>query len=205
MRDTWLIKRFRLGLIFVWVTKWLCRCPPVMRRMLAGRRCMSTAVLSNLGVQLDETPLPRRRGRIMAGNVMLAQIEFFPPVRPFTRVAVGAVTYAGELNIAVHYDRRSLAVATGDRFLRDLLACVASTATGRRDQCPLPSLPHHRSRRTLHAQAQAESEAAHLVKVRFFTGLTHHQAADTLGITPRAADRLWTLARAWLYQRMGDM
>ena len=162
VRDTWLIKQFRLGLIFVWVTKWLCRCPPVMRRMLAGRRCMSTAVLSNLGVQLNETPLPRRRGRIVAGNVMLDQIEFFPPLRPFTRVAVGVVTYAGELNVAVHYDRRSLAVATGDSFLRDLLACVASTATGRRDRCPLPALPRHRSRRTLYALPQPDSEPASL-------------------------------------------
>jgi RNA polymerase sigma factor (TIGR02999 family) len=45
--------------------------------------------------------------------------------------------------------------------------------------------------------------SAQLVKLRFFAGLTHQQAAEALGITRRAADRLWTLARAWLYQRMG--
>jgi RNA polymerase sigma factor (TIGR02999 family) len=49
-----------------------------------------------------------------------------------------------------------------------------------------------------------DSHAAQLVKLRFFTGLTHTQAADALGITRRRADRLWTLARAWLYQRMGE-
>jgi RNA polymerase sigma factor (TIGR02999 family) len=49
-----------------------------------------------------------------------------------------------------------------------------------------------------------DAPAAQLVKLRFFTGLTHQQAADALGITRRSADRLWTLARAWLYQRMGD-
>ena len=49
-----------------------------------------------------------------------------------------------------------------------------------------------------------DPQAAQLVKLRFFTGLTHQQAADALGITRRRADRLWTLARAWLYQRMGD-
>jgi RNA polymerase sigma factor (TIGR02999 family) len=49
-----------------------------------------------------------------------------------------------------------------------------------------------------------DAKAAQLVKLRFFTGLTHQQAADALGITRRSADRLWTLARAWLYQRMGD-
>jgi RNA polymerase sigma factor (TIGR02999 family) len=49
-----------------------------------------------------------------------------------------------------------------------------------------------------------DPQAAQLVKLRFFAGLTHQQAADALGITRRSADRLWTLARAWLYQRIGD-
>jgi RNA polymerase sigma factor (TIGR02999 family) len=49
-----------------------------------------------------------------------------------------------------------------------------------------------------------DPQAGQLVKLRFFAGLTHQQAADALGITRRAADRLWTLARAWLYQRMRD-
>lgn len=50
-----------------------------------------------------------------------------------------------------------------------------------------------------------DPQAARLVKLRFFTGLTHQQAAEALGITRRSADRLWTLARAWLYQRMGEV
>jgi RNA polymerase sigma factor (TIGR02999 family) len=49
-----------------------------------------------------------------------------------------------------------------------------------------------------------DPQAAQLVKLRFFTGLTHQQAADALGITRRSADRVWTLARAWLFQRMAD-
>ncbi len=49
-----------------------------------------------------------------------------------------------------------------------------------------------------------DPQAAQLVKLRFFTGLTHQQTADALGISRRSADRLWTLARAWLYQQMGD-
>jgi RNA polymerase sigma factor (TIGR02999 family) len=49
-----------------------------------------------------------------------------------------------------------------------------------------------------------DAQAAQLVKLRFFAGLTHQEAADALGITRRSADRLWALARAWLYQRMSD-
>jgi RNA polymerase sigma factor (TIGR02999 family) len=48
-----------------------------------------------------------------------------------------------------------------------------------------------------------DAQAAQLVKLRFFAGLTHQQAAKALGISRRAADRVWTLARAWLYQQIG--
>ncbi len=49
-----------------------------------------------------------------------------------------------------------------------------------------------------------DPQAAQLVKLRFFAGLTHQQAAEVLGITRRAADRLWALARAWLHQRLQE-
>jgi RNA polymerase sigma factor (TIGR02999 family) len=47
-----------------------------------------------------------------------------------------------------------------------------------------------------------DGQAANLVKLRFFVGLSHQQSADALGIGRRSADRLWALARAWLYQRL---
>src|SRR3990172_8240479 len=49
---------------------------------------------------------------------------------------------------------------------------------------------------------QREPQAAQLVKLRYFTGLSHQQAADALGVSRRVADRLWTLGRAWLYRRV---
>jgi RNA polymerase sigma factor (TIGR02999 family) len=47
-----------------------------------------------------------------------------------------------------------------------------------------------------------DEPAARLVKLRYFAGLTHQEAADALGVSRRVADRLWTLARAWLYQQL---
>ena len=47
-----------------------------------------------------------------------------------------------------------------------------------------------------------DCQAAQLVKLRYFSGLTHQQAADSLGITRRQADKIWSVARAWLYQRI---
>jgi RNA polymerase sigma factor (TIGR02999 family) len=47
-----------------------------------------------------------------------------------------------------------------------------------------------------------DPQAARLVKLRYFSGLPHQQAAEALGITRRVADRLWAVAKAWLYQRL---
>lgn len=49
-----------------------------------------------------------------------------------------------------------------------------------------------------------DEPAARLVKLRYFAGLSHQEAAETMGITRRAADRLWALARAWLFQRLHE-
>jgi RNA polymerase sigma factor (TIGR02999 family) len=49
---------------------------------------------------------------------------------------------------------------------------------------------------------QHDHQAARLVNLRYFAGLSHQQAAEALGIGRRAADRLWALARTWLYQRI---
>jgi RNA polymerase sigma factor (TIGR02999 family) len=45
---------------------------------------------------------------------------------------------------------------------------------------------------------EADSDAAELVKLRYFAGLSIPQAAEALGIGARSADRLWAYARAWL-------
>ena len=50
--------------------------------------------------------------------------------------------------------------------------------------------------------AEVDAEAAQLVNLRFFTGLTQAQAAEQLGISRSTADRTWVFARAWLYDRI---
>jgi RNA polymerase sigma factor (TIGR02999 family) len=47
-----------------------------------------------------------------------------------------------------------------------------------------------------------EPSAAQLVKLRFFAGLSHQEAAEALGVSRGAADRLWSLAKAWLYREL---
>jgi RNA polymerase sigma factor (TIGR02999 family) len=47
-----------------------------------------------------------------------------------------------------------------------------------------------------------DPQAAALVKYRFFAGLKHQEAAELLGLSRRTADRLWLLARTWLYRAL---
>jgi RNA polymerase sigma factor (TIGR02999 family) len=48
----------------------------------------------------------------------------------------------------------------------------------------------------------ARRQAAELVKLRFFAGLTLEQIAPLLGLSPRTTRRLWVFARAWLRRDM---
>jgi len=50
--------------------------------------------------------------------------------------------------------------------------------------------------------AATDSEAAELVKLRFFAGFTAEQAAEALGISARSADRIWAYARAFLLKQL---
>jgi RNA polymerase sigma factor (TIGR02999 family) len=45
-------------------------------------------------------------------------------------------------------------------------------------------------------------EAAQVVKLRYFAGLTQEQVAETMGISLRTAERHWTWAKSWLFQRI---
>ncbi len=45
---------------------------------------------------------------------------------------------------------------------------------------------------------------AQLVQLRYFGGFTNDDAARMLGISSATAERYWTFARAWLFQKMSD-
>ncbi len=56
----------------------------------------------------------------------------------------------------------------------------------------------------LDALAREDPQAAELVKLRFFVGLPHREAAELLGQSHGKADQTWLFAKAWLAEFMGE-
>jgi RNA polymerase sigma factor (TIGR02999 family) len=52
--------------------------------------------------------------------------------------------------------------------------------------------------------ANEQPEAAQVVKLRYFAGLTNPQVAETMGIPLRSVERHWTWAKAWLFRWIGS-
>lgn len=50
-----------------------------------------------------------------------------------------------------------------------------------------------------------DPEAAAVVRLRFYAGLTGEQAAEALGMSPRQVDRLWAYSRAVLCERVSRL
>ena len=51
---------------------------------------------------------------------------------------------------------------------------------------------------------QHDASAAKLVKLRYFVGLTHKEAAEAIGISVTSADRLWAITKTWLYRQLNN-
>ena len=49
-----------------------------------------------------------------------------------------------------------------------------------------------------------DRQAAQVVKLRIFAGMTIEESAQALGVSTRTADRSWAYARAWLSRELGE-
>ena len=49
---------------------------------------------------------------------------------------------------------------------------------------------------------QTDGEAAAVVRLRFYAGLSIDETASALKLSPRTVDRRWQFARAWLYREL---
>src|SRR5438046_346985 len=66
-------------------------------------------------------------------------------------------------------------------------------------EAPEPSVDLLAVHEALERFQEVDATAAHIVKLRYFAGLTIPQVAEALGISTSTADRSWAYARAWLH------
>lgn len=73
-------------------------------------------------------------------------------------------------------------------------------------QLPAPQKPDALDiHEALEALAMERPEAAELVKLKYFAGLTLDEAAGILELSPATADRRWAFAKTWLLDRMTSL
>jgi RNA polymerase sigma factor (TIGR02999 family) len=52
--------------------------------------------------------------------------------------------------------------------------------------------------------AAIDARKARIAELRFFAGLSLHEAASALDVSPATAERDWQFARAWLFSALAD-
>ncbi len=100
--------------------------------------------------------------------------------------------------ILIEQARRKKTLRQGGEYVRIALdaAEVTASAPASQDYLALDE--------ALTKLADVDTEAATLVKLRFFAGLTVDEAAEALGISSRTAKRNWAFARAWLQRKIDE-
>ena len=98
--------------------------------------------------------------------------------------------------ILVEQARRKLQVKQGGDLQRVALGEVEPAVEGLSDD--LLALDESLARLEAH-----DPLAARVVKLRYFAGLSMPEAAESLGIPLRTAERNWTYARTWLHRDLG--
>jgi RNA polymerase sigma factor (TIGR02999 family) len=84
----------------------------------------------------------------------------------------------------------------GDRRRVELEGILAASPDPRHDLLALDA--------ALNRLSVEDPQAARLVELRHFAGLTVPEAAGVLGVSARTADRLWAFAHAWLLREVTE-
>jgi RNA polymerase sigma factor (TIGR02999 family) len=94
--------------------------------------------------------------------------------------------------ILIESARRKLRLKNGGSYERVQMDCVDVPL-------PMPADELLDLDVALNRLKEVDARAAHMVELCFFIGLTQEQAALQLGVSLSTAERLWSFARAWLF------
>lgn len=152
-------------------------------RRLAAHRMVNEAA----GQTLQPTALVHEAWMRLAGNDGKAQFQ--------NRAHFFAAAAEAMRRILIDRARRKRAVRHGGNQQRVELQDADLTSPTGDDQLLAVS-------EALDKLAAEHKTEAEVVKLRYFVGMTNDEAAEALGISPRAAKYYWTHARAWLFREI---
>lgn len=112
------------GAVLLRILALLRRVPGLFRLTRRFQSSFATAVLANVGElkRVFATRFPLRRGRVVAGNLLIQRIDGIAPLRQNTNVAVSFGSYAGELILNLRAHPSVMTSGEAERFLDQLVA-----------------------------------------------------------------------------------
>jgi len=118
--ETVRIKQQRSGADFLETILAADFCPGLLSFVLPTRWSLCTAVLSNVGDPSRRfiAKLPRKGGRVHAGNLVLEDITGVPPYRPRTRATVSIFQYDRRLTLCLRCDPQLYRMADSEQLLK---------------------------------------------------------------------------------------
>jgi RNA polymerase sigma-70 factor, ECF subfamily len=130
-------------------------------------------------------------------NEAYIKLSADPAVFQLERSRFYLLAAAAMRRILIDHARTKNRVKRGGGNKREILD-VAHLAF---DDDPSLTLSLHDAIRRLE---EVDADAARVVDLRFFAGLTIEETAEVLGVSDRSVKRDWQFARAWLYRALGE-
>lgn len=93
-------------------------------------KCLSTAVFSNAGDPTKRllVELPRQRGVVKCGNLVLEDLGGASPIRQHSRLVVNVFTYRRRLKICMRFDPLAFSPESGRAFQAHFVKCLTESA-----------------------------------------------------------------------------
>ena len=104
--ETARIKHEGLGTRFIDAVMLAQGAPKVLDFLLSRNRCISSVILSNIGEPSRRftARLPRQKGKVVCGNMILDSISGVPPMRTKSHATWAIFTYARKMTVSLRCD-----------------------------------------------------------------------------------------------------
>lgn len=104
-------------------------------------------------------------------------------------------------DVIVDYAKAQSALKRGGRSRPLSIEVISSGQLLAREVDPVEVITVHEALTEL---ASLNEESAQVAELRYFAGLTTEETAEALALSPATIKRRWTVARAWLYQKLAE-